>query len=278
MPIDFNQQVIEEFRATKGQVGGPFAGGRLLLLTTTGARSGRPHTTPLAYLPDGLERTLVVASAGGSPRHPDWFRNVLANPEVTVEFGLFTVKARAAVLEGEERDRLFARAAEADPAWADYEAKSGRTLPVVALYQIMAGPPAAGSFGATLKLVHQIFRRELALIRQDVARSGPALGAQLRVNCLTVCQGLHHHHVGEDTMLFPRIGERHPHLAPVLERLNREHEAIAALMEELKAVLSAGDADPARLAHQVERLTTELETHLDYEEEHLVPLLDAPAP
>lgn len=173
MPIDFNQQVIEEFRARQGQVGGPFAGGRLLLLTTTGARSGRPHTTPLAYLPDGVERTLVIASAGGSPRHPDWFHNVLADPEVTVEFGLFTVKARAVVLQGEERDRLFARAAEADPGWTGYEAKSGRALPVVALYQIMDGPPRAGSFGATLKLIHESFRRELALIRQDVARSGP---------------------------------------------------------------------------------------------------------
>jgi deazaflavin-dependent oxidoreductase (nitroreductase family) len=71
MPINFNDQIIEEFRANRGQVGGPFEGGRLLLLTTTGARTGRPHTTPLGYLPDGVRR-LIIASAGGSPAHPAW--------------------------------------------------------------------------------------------------------------------------------------------------------------------------------------------------------------
>jgi deazaflavin-dependent oxidoreductase (nitroreductase family) len=133
MSIDFNQQIIEEFRANGGQVGGPFEGARLLLLTTIGARSGAPHTTPLGYLTDGGERTLVIASAGGAPNHPDWFHNLVANPRVKVEAGVFTYDAQAVVLEGAERDRIFARAVDADPGWADYQARTKRVIPVVAL-------------------------------------------------------------------------------------------------------------------------------------------------
>jgi deazaflavin-dependent oxidoreductase (nitroreductase family) len=83
---DFTEQIIKEFRANDGQVGGPFTDARLLLLTTTGARSGRPHTTVLGYYPDG-ERVLVVGSAGGGPKHPDWYHNLVADPAVTVETG-----------------------------------------------------------------------------------------------------------------------------------------------------------------------------------------------
>ncbi|EQD81355.1 cation-binding protein, partial [Saccharopolyspora erythraea D] len=122
MPNDFNLKIIEEFRARGGRVGGPFEGGRLLLLTTTGARTGARHTTPVGYLPDGDGRTLVIASAGGSPRHPDWFHNVVANPRVTVEDGVFTYEADAVVLEGPERDRVFARAVEFEPGWGEYQA------------------------------------------------------------------------------------------------------------------------------------------------------------
>ncbi|MFD0660427.1 nitroreductase family deazaflavin-dependent oxidoreductase [Thermocatellispora tengchongensis] len=147
MPIDFNRQIIEEFRANRGRVGGPFEGARLILLTTTGARSGAPHTTPLGYLPDGGDRILVIASAGGSPRHPDWYRNLLAHPRATVENGVFTYEAEAEVLEGGERDRIFARAVEADPGWAAYQDKAGRVLPVVALRQVAGGPPQAESWG-----------------------------------------------------------------------------------------------------------------------------------
>jgi deazaflavin-dependent oxidoreductase (nitroreductase family) len=149
MPIDFNQQIIDEFRANGGRVGGPFEGARLLLLTTVGARSGATHTTPLGYLPDGGERILVIASAGGAPNHPDWFHNLVARPRVTVEDGVFTYDARAVVLEGTERDRVFARAAEADPGWAAYQAKTTRVLPVVALEPLGAGPPG-GPLGDSL--------------------------------------------------------------------------------------------------------------------------------
>jgi deazaflavin-dependent oxidoreductase (nitroreductase family) len=278
MPLDFQQQVIAEFRANSGRVGGPFAGARLLLLTTTGARTGAPHTVPLGYLPDGAHQFLVIGSAGGSPRHPAWFHNLVAQPEVTVEDGVFVADALAVVLEGAERDRAFARAVEADPGWAEYEEQSGRILPVVALRPV-PGPPrfaggAAVSGGAALTRVHDAFRRELALIRDEVAASGTSVGAQLRVNCLTLCAGLHNHHAGEDGALFPLLAAQRPDLAPTLERLRVEHERIAALVEELRATV-AGSVEPERLRREVDRLTDELEQHLSYEEVRLVPALAA---
>lgn len=271
--MDFNEQVIEEFRANGGRVGGMFADGRLLLLTTTGARSGRLCTTPLGYLPDG-DRVLVIASAGGAPENPAWFHNLVANPRVTVEAGAFTYEADAVVLEGGERDAAFARAAEADPGWAEYEARSGRTLPVVALVPVEDGPPSGPvPLGAMLVALHDSFRRELDLIRKEVTASGAGLGAQLRVNCLTLCQGLGNHHMGEDQHIFPMLERHHPGLEPTLARLRDEHTAIAKLVDELRGVLDTGD--PASLLTEVERLTAALHAHLDREEERLVPLLDA---
>ncbi|MFE1878538.1 nitroreductase family deazaflavin-dependent oxidoreductase [Streptomyces diastatochromogenes] len=278
MPNPFNQTIIDEFRAHHGRMSGYFEGARLILLTTTGARTGTPHTTPVGYLPDGGERILVIASAGGSPRHPDWYRNLLAHPEATVESGVFTYPARAEVLTGEERDRAFARAVETDPGWQAYQEKAGgRVIPVVALYNIAQGGPgniAAGSPGEAIRLVHDAFRRELDLIRKEMATgNGSTLGAQLRVNCLTLCQGLHNHHTGEDTMLFPFLADRHPQLAPTLERLEREHGRIAGLVEQLRRAVSGDHPDPAAARAEVDRLTAELEAHLAYEEEQLVPVL-----
>jgi deazaflavin-dependent oxidoreductase (nitroreductase family) len=272
MPIDFNQQVIDEFRANKGLVGGMFEGARLLLLTTTGARSGASHTVPVGYLPDGGERVLVIGSAGGAPHHPAWFHNLVAHPRVTVESGVFTYDADAVVLKGAERDRAFARAVESDPGWADYQAKTSRVIPVVVL-EAVPGPPNANaeSLGGYLKLVHDAFRRELALIREEIARSGGGLGAQLRMNCLTLCAGLHNHHAGEDTMMFPGLAERHPELAATMDRLRLEHERIAVLLDELRRVIATAGAD---LLPEVERLSAELERHLTYEEEQLIPVLD----
>ncbi|MEV1175446.1 nitroreductase/quinone reductase family protein [Nonomuraea sp. NPDC049784] len=271
MPIDFNQQIIEEFRANRGQVGGPFEGARLLLLTTVGAKTGASHTTPLGYLPDG-DRILVIASAGGAPRHPAWYHNLLANPQVTVEDGVFTYQAKALVLEGQERERLFARAVEADPGWGRYQATSGRILPVVALIPIF-GPPA-GPLGDALKLVHDAFRRELARIRAEVAASGSSLGAQLRVNCLTMCNNLHEHHSREDGFVFPALEDRYPELAEVMARLRAEHEVVQRLLEQLQTLLAADDLSPGTLLNEVNRLTGEVEAHLEYEEEYLVPLLN----
>ncbi|MEO3876646.1 nitroreductase/quinone reductase family protein [Nonomuraea sp. B12E4] len=273
MPTDFNQQVIDEFRANKGRVGGPFEGARLLLLTTVGARTGARHTTPLGYLPDGGDRVLVIASAGGAPTHPAWYHNLLANPDVTVEDGVFTYRAKAAVLTGEEREGVFARAVAADPGWGHYQDRSGRVLPVVALVPAEDGPPA-GPLGDMLRTVHDAFRRELALIRREVAASGPRVGAQLRVNCLTLCQGLHVHHEREDRHMFPALERRHPRLAPALERLRAEHVVVQQLLERLQHLLSTDDLAPETLQREVDRLIQELEAHLDYEEEQLVTLLN----
>ncbi|MCX4906705.1 nitroreductase/quinone reductase family protein [Streptomyces sp. NBC_00878] len=278
MPNDFNVPVIEEFRANAGQVGGYFEGARLILLTTTGARSGKPHTTPVGYYPDGGESVLVIASAGGAPTHPAWFHNLVAHPQVTVETGVFTYEAKAEVLSGAARDKAFARAVEADAGWAEYQAKTTRVIPVVALHEIAVdGPPNvnASSMGEALKAIHDAFRRELALIRKEFTTAGATLGAQLRVNCLTLCAGLHNHHTGEEHGIFKFLADSHPQLAPALDRLREEHGRIAALTAELKRIVGDGSADPQHARREVERLTAELEAHLTYEEEQLIPALDA---
>ncbi|TQJ74907.1 nitroreductase/quinone reductase family protein [Streptomyces sp. SLBN-31] len=280
MPNDFNQQVIDEFRANKGRLTGYFAKARLLLLTTTGARTGTPHTTPVGYLPDGAGRVLVIASAGGSDRHPDWYHNLLAHPQVDVDSGVFRYRARAVVLDGEKREQAWARAVEADAGWAAYQRKTDRLIPVVALHEIARpGPPDinASSPGEAIRLVHDVFRRELALIREEMANGtgGGTLGAQLRVNCLTFCQGLHNHHAGEDTMMFPLLADHHPGTAPAFRRLREEHERIAVLVADLRRAVTDETTDPATARAEVERLTLELEAHLTYEEQELVPLLDA---
>jgi deazaflavin-dependent oxidoreductase (nitroreductase family) len=132
---NFNTTIIEEFRANEGKVGGPFAGTPLLLLTTTGRKSGKTRTNPVAYLADG-NRWLVFASKAGAPTDPDWYRNLVANPHVTVEVGTETFAATAAVLEGEERDRMYAEQARRNPGFADYQSKTDRVIPVVALARV----------------------------------------------------------------------------------------------------------------------------------------------
>ena len=129
---DFNRAVIEEFRANEGRVGGPFEGLPVLLLTSTGAKTGERRTTPVMYLPDG-ERMVIIASKGGAPANPAWYHNLLANPAATVEVGPETVEVNAVVTAGEERRRLFDRQAELHPQFADYQRKTTREIPVLAL-------------------------------------------------------------------------------------------------------------------------------------------------
>ncbi|HEX3511284.1 MAG TPA: nitroreductase family deazaflavin-dependent oxidoreductase [Solirubrobacteraceae bacterium] len=129
---DFNRGVIEEFRAHGGRVSGAFADMPILLLTSTGARSGERRTTPVVYLRDG-ERLVVFASKAGAPENPAWYHNLRAHPEVTVEVGSDTLEMRAEELHGEERDRLFAQQVEALPQFADYAERTERVIPVVAL-------------------------------------------------------------------------------------------------------------------------------------------------
>lgn len=195
MPNDFTQQIIEEFRANDGRVGGPFEGARLLLLTTTGVQSGAPHTTPVGYYPDGAERVLVIGSAGGAPKHPDWYHNLVANPRVTVEAGVFTYEADAVVLKGAERDRL---------------------------------PGVASS-------PHRRGCRDLPLSRQALSRTDSDSGS--------VEPG-----TPEDRSTPGGVAGRH---------LRGERGSSAVLRE-------------------VERLADELESHLTFEEEQLIPILDAP--
>jgi deazaflavin-dependent oxidoreductase (nitroreductase family) len=108
------------------------AGRRLLLLTTTGAKTGRPHTAPMMYIPDG-ERLLVIASNIGAPSHPDWYRNLVANPGVTVEVGDRTYAARARTIVEPERERIWAGIVERYPFFAEHQTKTTRQIPIVAL-------------------------------------------------------------------------------------------------------------------------------------------------
>ncbi len=128
----FNRQVIEEFRANDGTLGPPFAGDSTMLLTTKGARTGRSHTVPIMFKEDG-DRLLVIASASGAPRHPDWYRNLVAYPEVVVERGADRFDAVARTADGDERDRLWNELLETHPFFADHQAQVTRQIPLVLL-------------------------------------------------------------------------------------------------------------------------------------------------
>jgi len=129
---DHNTQVIEEFRANRGRVGGPFEGMPLLLLHHTGARSGRARVNPVAYLADG-GRQVIFASKAGAPTNPDWYHNLKAHPEVTIEVGTETIDVRAEEADGAERDRLYAAMAAERPQFATYQERTERIIPVVVL-------------------------------------------------------------------------------------------------------------------------------------------------
>ncbi|MFD9247127.1 nitroreductase family deazaflavin-dependent oxidoreductase [Streptomyces sp. NPDC059556] len=134
-PGDYNIPVVQEFRTNGGKVGGMFEGAPLVLLTHTGAKSGRRRVCPVMYVEeDG--RTLVFATNAGGPQNPSWYHNVLVNSEVTVETGTEVYRATAVVVEGAERDRLYAESAEKVPALADYQSKTERRIPVVAVRRL----------------------------------------------------------------------------------------------------------------------------------------------
>jgi deazaflavin-dependent oxidoreductase (nitroreductase family) len=129
---DFNTAIIEEFRSNEGRVGGPFEGANMLLLHTTGAKSGAERVTPLVYAPDG-DALVIFASKAGAPDNPAWYHNLRATPTVTVEVGTETRELVARVAEGEERTRLWERQKRDAPGFAEYEAKTTRVIPVVVL-------------------------------------------------------------------------------------------------------------------------------------------------
>ena len=132
MANDWNTTVIKEFRAKGGKVGGQFDGAPLLLLTTTGAKTGQRRTSPVMYLPDG-DRLVIFASKGGAPTNPDWYHNLRAHPRASVEVGSETYDVDATFTSGQERDDLYNRQKAVWPGFAEYEAKTTRVIPVVAL-------------------------------------------------------------------------------------------------------------------------------------------------
>ncbi|GIH73464.1 cation-binding protein [Sphaerimonospora thailandensis] len=284
---EFNRPIVEEFRANGGRVGGLFEGGDLLLLTTVGAKSGREHTTPLGYVRDG-DRLLVVASAGGSPRHPAWYHNLLEHPMVEVEVGTETFGAIAVPAEGAERDRLFEEIVRVAPGYADYQVGVERRLPVVALERSFteAGPDEIANLADKLVEIHRWLRDQLRRVRAeadayfaereagDVRPVG--LNLQLRQHCLAFCESLHFHHTGEDAQLLPEMERRHPHLRAAIGRLRAEHRTVDRIRGELERLLAdVTTAHPDRFRAELDRMTGELEAHLDFEEESLIPVLAA---
>lgn len=132
-PNDFNRQIIEEFRNNSGVVGGPFNGATLLLLHTVGRKSREARVHPVVYQPVG-DAWAVFASKAGAPTNPDWYYNLLADPEVTIEVGTETIPARAREASGEERTRIWEKQKADMPGFAGYEEKAGdRTIPVIVL-------------------------------------------------------------------------------------------------------------------------------------------------
>jgi deazaflavin-dependent oxidoreductase (nitroreductase family) len=273
---DMNVQIIKEFRAAGGRVGGMFEGADLLLLTTVGARSGELRTTPLGYGRDA-DRLVVYASNAGGDRHPDWYRNLLATPRAQVELpdgdgGIRSLAARAeALAEGPERDRLYARQAARIPAYGSYETMTRRIIPVVVLHPLDLTVPDAGRNAAIARQltdVHADLRAQIAALRAG----GPTPAAELALHCLSFCEALGAHHAAEEVVL-PAFDAAFPHLAPVLARLRREHREVARGLEELRAMIAAGDSG---VADRLEALSAEAERHFVYEEEHLLPALRTP--
>ena len=139
--LDWNRKIIEEFRANKGRVA-TFARQPLLLLTHTGAKTGKLRTNPLAYFRDG-DRYIVVASKGGAPTNPDWYYNLLANPRATIEVGKERLEVTAEPAGPAERERLWAMVIERNPAFKEYEKKTRRTIPLVILMPSLPGADRA---------------------------------------------------------------------------------------------------------------------------------------
>ena len=136
--LDYNARMIEEFRANGGRLGANFEGAPMVLLTTTGAKSGEPRTSPMMYL-EFEERVFVFASNNGRDTHPQWYGNLVADPQVVVERGEATYPAVAVDITGDEHDRIYAEQAARYPGFGEYQAGTTRVIPVVELV------PATGS-------------------------------------------------------------------------------------------------------------------------------------
>lgn len=129
---DFNTQIIDDFRSHDGYVGAPFHSDRLVLLHHVGAKSGTERVSPLMSFPEE-NAWVVVASKGGAPEHPAWFHNLLAHPDVEIEYGSETIPVRASEVVGPERDSLWSEIIVSNPGFAAYEKRAGRVIPLVRL-------------------------------------------------------------------------------------------------------------------------------------------------
>jgi deazaflavin-dependent oxidoreductase (nitroreductase family) len=132
---DMNKQIIEEFRANSGKVGGFFANNTLLLLHTTGAKSGQVRINPLVTFEDS-ERLVVIASKGGAPSHPAWYHNLVSNPEVGVEYGAEEFQAQARITSEPERTELYEKMEKLMASFSEYKERAGRVIPVVTLSRL----------------------------------------------------------------------------------------------------------------------------------------------
>jgi deazaflavin-dependent oxidoreductase (nitroreductase family) len=134
-PHNWNKAIIDEFRANAGVVGGPFTGSTLLLLHTTGAKSGHERINPVAYFGDG-EHLMIFASKAGAPTHPDWYHNIVANPLVTVEVGTEVFQVQAEIAAEPERTQLYNKMVEKMPGFGEYQKKTTRVIPVIILTRV----------------------------------------------------------------------------------------------------------------------------------------------
>lgn len=288
----FNQPIIDEFRANGGKVGGMFEGSTLALLTTVGARSGLPRTSPVGWMEINSE-AVVVGSAGGAPFNPSWYYNLVANPWLTVEVRDEKFQALAHVTQGEEREALWKKVIEIAPGYADYQKQTTRTIPVVVLRrQEQPDGSRVRGLGAELEEIHAWMRQEMATLRREVddyvvgrsasvtgVRHSRDLATQLHTRCLTYCKSLTVHHTGEDDHAFPALKQRFPALEPILTKLREEHVVVARLNEEIEFLVADLDQrDPEILRAELDRLATALETHFQYEEDTMVAALNAMGP
>jgi len=132
---EFNKKIVEEFRANGGKVGGMFAAAPMILIEMKGAKSGQVRTIPLVYSKDG-DRYVIIASMAGAPNNPDWYHNLKAHPNVTVEIGAEKFKVKASLAAGAERERLFNQQAALLPVFNDYRKKTTRQIPVFVLERV----------------------------------------------------------------------------------------------------------------------------------------------
>lgn len=280
--IKINAGIIEEFRSHGGRVGGPFAGATMLLLTTTGARTGRRRTNPLTYRREA-HRIFVFATNNGADREPSWLHNLRSDPRVEVELGpgpedvpVRRYAARAVVLLGPDRDEVWARQAAEHPRFAGYAERTDRTISVVEL--VHTADERRRALGDQLRLIHADLRADLAELRRQVrdldgpvGRPEPA--ARLRRHCFAFCDAITAHHTGEDSLGFPPLEAAAPELAPVIAQLREEHIRVAELQQQLREAVAG--SEPTRTAELVDTLTAELERHFDYEEEQLARTLNS---